>query len=115
MTELHGSTPIVVAAMEFQTFFRETYGNEPVRCPHIRKLFEALDAWNRKTPCEFTPEQLDGLERLGWEFLPTEPNQYNWLKFDKCGGKIAQGGDAIWSADVASVVGMKRRRNEFEL
>ena len=53
----------------------------------------------------FTPTQLEGLKRLGWEFLPIGPNRWGWLKFDECGHKIAQGGGGIWSADVASVGG----------
>lgn len=34
---------VAKAAVEFQRFFRAEYGDEPVRCPHIRKLFEELD------------------------------------------------------------------------
>ena len=37
------------AAAGFQKFFRETYGDEPVRCPHIKKLFEALDTWKERS------------------------------------------------------------------
>ena len=33
------------AAAGFQKFFLETYGDEPIRCPHIRKLFDELEAW----------------------------------------------------------------------
>ena len=36
---------VAKAAAGFQKFFRDTYGDELVRCPHLKKLFEALDAW----------------------------------------------------------------------
>ncbi len=58
------------------------------------------------TTGKFTGAQLEGLKRLGWEFFPTGPNEYDWLKFDACGHRVAQGGDPIWSADVTSVAGL---------
>jgi hypothetical protein len=44
-------------------------------------------------------KQLANLKKLGWDFLPTGPNEFDWLKFDKDGNVIARGGDATWAKD----------------
>lgn len=38
------------------------------------------------------------LKELGWQFLMTGPNEFQWMKFDedKC---IAQQCDEVWKAD----------------
>ena len=38
------------------------------------------------------------LKKLGWQFMMTGPNEFQYLKFDgdKC---IAQQCDAVWTAD----------------
>ncbi len=36
---------VAKSAAEFQKFFKERHGDDPIRCPFIRKLFADLDAW----------------------------------------------------------------------
>ena len=38
------------------------------------------------------------LEALGWDFVPTGPNEWEWVKF-KDGAPIARQGDDIWRRD----------------
>ena len=52
---------------------------------------------------KFTPEQVLRLKTLGWDFLPTGLNEWDWLKFSKDGIYFAREGDAIWDVDVATV------------
>ncbi len=55
--------------------------------------------------CKFTVTQIAAFRALGWEFLPTGPNGYDWLKFDKDGTRIATGGDHVWRKDVEAITG----------
>lgn len=52
---------------------------------------------------KFTSEQVSKLEALGWDFVPTAPDEYDWLKFANDGEIIARGGDEVWAKDVATV------------
>ncbi len=49
---------------------------------------------------KFTADQLMMLDGMGWKFVPTGPNEFDWLKFDKDGMRIAQGGGAVWFEDI---------------
>lgn len=41
------------------------------------------------------------LEKRGWAFLPTGPNEYEWVKFRPFGrSTIARQGDETWAADL---------------
>lgn len=41
----------------------------------------------------------DFMESLGWEYVPTGPNEWEWLKFDASGKCIASQGDETWTKD----------------
>jgi hypothetical protein len=43
------------------------------------------------------------LKRLGWRFVPTGPNEWEWIKFDDLGRPEASQGSAIWAADLKRV------------
>lgn len=43
------------------------------------------------------------MQAKGWDFMPTGPNEWDWLKFDAEGNVIAKGGDETWNADIKSV------------
>jgi hypothetical protein len=48
-------------------------------------------------------EEMVWLESLGWEFMPTGPNEWEWLKFDIDGNVVvAQQGSAEWCRDLQS-------------
>lgn len=38
--------------------------------------------------------------KLGWEFVPTGPNEWEWLKFDQHDNIIARQGDKEWGSDL---------------
>lgn len=54
---------------------------------------------------KFTATQITRLHAQGWQFMPTGPNEYDWLKFDKAGERIASGGDDTWRKDVEAITG----------
>lgn len=39
------------------------------------------------------------LERMGWEFLQYGPSEWQWIKFDADGRRVAIQGDATWRSD----------------
>ena len=44
-----------------------------------------------------------GMATRGWEFMPTGPNEWEWLKFD--GEKVvSRQGDVEWDRDLETVV-----------
>ena len=49
---------------------------------------------------KFTADQLMMLDGMGWQFLPTGPDEYSWIKFDGAGVRIASGGDDVWAEDI---------------
>ncbi len=49
-----------------------------------------------------TPSQLEALNNLGWAYLPTGPDEWDWIKTDGHGKVIARGGDKVWAADVVT-------------
>lgn len=53
-----------------------------------------------------TTAQTTALEALGWDFLPYGPNEWQWMKFDATGKRIAVQCDAVWGADVRAVTGI---------
>lgn len=55
------------------------------------------------TQGKLTDAQVKALKLLGWDFYPTGPNEWDWLKFDEEGKKIGQGGGDLWAADLASL------------
>lgn len=53
-----------------------------------------------------TPDTVQhALNALGWEFVPTGPNEWEWRKFDAAGRCVAAQGGATWVADVARAHG----------
>jgi hypothetical protein len=49
-----------------------------------------------------TAAQLTALEKDGWTFVMTGPNEWDWIKF-KNDRRIAVGGDETWARDMAEV------------
>ncbi len=47
-----------------------------------------------------TDHQSKFLKSSGWEFMPTGPDEWTWLKFDKTGNCIGQAGDELWTRDL---------------
>jgi hypothetical protein len=43
------------------------------------------------------------LRELGWQFYPTGPNEWEWLKFDISGRLIGCQGDEIWKQDMLRI------------
>jgi len=52
---------------------------------------------------KFTKDEITALKVMGWDFVPTGPNEYDWIKFDKYGTSIARGGSATWRYDTAHI------------
>lgn len=42
----------------------------------------------------------ENLAAWGWDFMPTGPDEWEWLKFDATGACIARQGDAVWKRDL---------------
>ena len=40
---------VVGAVVNFEKFFMERYGDEPIRCPYIKAIFDALADWRKET------------------------------------------------------------------
>lgn len=53
-----------------------------------------------------TTAQTTALEALGWDFLPYGPSEWQWMKFDATGKRIAVQSDAVWGADVRAITGI---------
>jgi hypothetical protein len=56
----------------------------------------------------FSAVQITALEKLGWTFMMTGPNEWDWMKVEPGltrGGYhvCARGGDETWARDVAEV------------
>ena len=49
---------------------------------------------------ELSDEAVNALRRMGWDFVPTGPNEWDWLKFGRHEQVIATGGDRVWALDV---------------
>lgn len=47
-----------------------------------------------------TTSQLAALKDMGWDYLPTGPDEYDWLKIGAGGRVVARGGDKVWAEDV---------------
>ena len=43
---------------------------------------------------------MQGLEKLGWQFIPTGPDEWEWKKFDSKGNVVAVQNDEMWKKDV---------------
>lgn len=41
----------------------------------------------------------DIMKDLGWQFVPTGPEEWTWIKFDKFGRAVAYQGDEVWRRD----------------
>ena len=41
---------------------------------------------------KLTKTEIKRLHRLGWDFLPNGPNEWEWMKFDKKGNRVATDG-----------------------
>lgn len=48
----------------------------------------------------FTQEELSKIELSGWNFLPTGPEEWDWLKADSDGRIVARQGDETWRKDM---------------
>jgi hypothetical protein len=48
-----------------------------------------------------TAAQITALEKLGWTFMMTGPNEWDWIKFGKDDRSTARGGDETWARDMA--------------
>ena len=58
------------------------------------------------TSQKFSDAEIAALKGLGWDFVPTGPNEWKWMKFDGPGNRaIAQQGSATWRIDVQNVAG----------
>lgn len=53
---------------------------------------------------KLTREQVLYLKTMGWDFYSTGSNEWDWIKFHMDGTQFARGGDAVWDADVATVI-----------
>jgi hypothetical protein len=66
-------------------------------------LIEAADVAVKN----LTGAQIAGLEKLGWTFGMTGPNEWDWIKFrgdlSSQRAMVARGGDEIWARDVKAV------------
>ncbi len=43
------------------------------------------------------------LKKLGWVFVPTGPEEWEWIKFDKGGEPIGRQGSEHWKQDLEKV------------
>ena len=46
-------------------------------------------------------KDVNSMMKLGWEFMPTGPEEWEWVKFDKDGSIIARQGDGDWAEDLS--------------
>jgi len=49
---------------------------------------------------KFTADQILMLDGMGWKFVPTGPNEFEWLKFNNFNVCIARGGSWVWDEDI---------------
>lgn len=49
------------------------------------------------------------LRDLGWEFVQTGPEEFEWVKFDRHGRRFAVQGDTFWFHDL-KIIGMDGQR-----
>lgn len=45
---------------------------------------------------------IEKLKSWGWDFMPTGPNEWEWMKFDAEGKRVAVGGDSEWQDDLTA-------------
>ena len=57
---------------------------------------------------KFTKEEISALKKLGWEFMPNGPNEYDWMKFNSEGKRISTAGSIAWREDLIKI-GVLRR------
>ena len=46
---------------------------------------------------------ISALKSKGWDFLPFGPEEWQWMKFNSTGERIAVQGDGTWAEDLATL------------
>ena len=48
---------------------------------------------------------MDKMKAFGWDFVPTGPNEWEWVKFDNAGNVCAREGSKTWHEDIKEAGG----------
>ncbi len=49
---------------------------------------------------KMTKQEMANLRAKGWDFVPTGPDEYSWIKFDAEGNYLAQGLQPVFFEDM---------------
>ena len=64
---------------------------------------------------KMSKEQIAALKNLGWDFVPIDPDEWSWLKFDlKSKKTIAYKGDQTWINDLKATELCQQVKTDFE-